>query len=171
MRVIQEMDHSIEEVDARTGSAVGWPKSATFRTIDLVRLDILGHVVNNMTGKVKDERSELRLPDFYNKMLERKLLGDKTKGGFYKKARGEDGKEGRFGIDGKTLEYRPQQKPKFAALDMAKNVDSNAERLRMLLCGDPQKDPVAKFLWVVLHDLWHFAVMRICEIAVIIYQS
>jgi len=62
MRVMQEMDLSIEEVDALTGSAVGWPKSATFRTIDLVGLDILGHVVNNMTGKVKDERSELRLP-------------------------------------------------------------------------------------------------------------
>src|SRR5438270_214706 len=71
MRVMQEMDLSIEEVDALTGSAVGWPKSATFRTIDLIGLDILGHVVNNMTGKVKDERSELCLPDFYKKMLER----------------------------------------------------------------------------------------------------
>src|SRR6476661_7004410 len=133
MRLMQEMDLSIEDVDALTGPAVGWPKSATFRTIDLVGLDILGHVVNNMTGKVKDERSELHLPDFYNKMLERKLLGDKTKGGFYKKQRGADGKEERLGIEWKTLEYRPQQKPKFAALDMAKNVDSNAERLRMLL--------------------------------------
>src|SRR5438270_98584 len=165
MRVMQEMDLSIEEVDALTGSAVGWPKSATFRTIDLVGLDILGHVVNNMTGKVKDERSELRLPDFYNKMLERKLLGDKTKGGFYKKQRGADGKEERFGIDWKTLEYRPQQKPKFAALDIAKNVDSNAKRLRMLLSGDPQKDPVAKFLWAVLPDLWNYAANRIGEIA------
>src|SRR5437762_1748752 len=165
MRVMQEMDLSIEEVDALTGSAVGWPKSATFRTIDLVGLDILGHVVNNMTGKVKDERSELRLPDFYNKMLERKLLGDKTKGGFYKKQRGAEGEEERFGIDWKTLEYRPLQKPKFAALDMAKNIDSNAERLRMLLSGDPQKDPVAKFLWAVLPDLWNCAANRVGEIA------
>src|SRR3954471_228785 len=68
MRLMEENDLSIEEVDALTGPAVGWPKSATFRTIDLVGLDILGHVVNNMIGKVKDERSELRLPDFYNKM-------------------------------------------------------------------------------------------------------
>src|SRR3954467_14323948 len=165
MRVMQELDFSIEDVAALTGSAVGWPKSATFRTIDMVGLDILGHVVNNMTGKVKDERSELRLPDFYNKMLERKLLGDKTKGGFYKKQRGADGKEERFGIDWKTLEYRPQQKPKFAALDMAKNVDSNAERLRMLLSGEPQKDPVAKFLWAVLPDLWNYAANRVGEIA------
>jgi 3-hydroxyacyl-CoA dehydrogenase len=165
MRVMQDMDFSIEDVDALTGSAVGWPKSATFRTIDLVGLDILGHVVNNMIGKVEDERSELRLPDFYNKMLERKLLGDKIKGGFYKKQRGADGKDERFGIDWKTLEYRPQQKPKFAALDMAKNIDSNAERLRMLLSGDPQKDPVAKFLWAVLPDLWNYAANRIGEIA------
>src|SRR6184192_3743997 len=165
MRIMQEMGLSIEEVDALTGSAVGWPKSATFRTIDLVGLDILGHVVNNMTGKVKYERSGLRLPDFYNKMLERKLLGDKTKGGFYKKQRGAEGKEERFGIDWKTLEYRPQQKPKFAALDMAKNIDSNSERLRMLLSGDTQKDPVAKFLWAVLPDLWNYAANRIGEIA------
>src|SRR5438874_501173 len=68
MRVMQEMDLSIEEVDALTGTAVGWPKSATFRTIDLVGLDILAHVVGNMTSNVKDERSELRLPDFCPKM-------------------------------------------------------------------------------------------------------
>src|SRR5579863_863199 len=71
MRVMQEMNLSIEDVDALTGSAVGWPKSATFRTIDLVGLDILGHVVGNMTANIRDERSELKLPDFYQKMLER----------------------------------------------------------------------------------------------------
>src|SRR5947199_6203953 len=79
MRLMQEMDLSIEDVDALTGQAVGWPKSATFRTIDLVGLDILGHVVSNMTAE------KLQLPDFYKQMLDRKWLGDKTKGGFYKK--------------------------------------------------------------------------------------
>ena len=122
MRLMQEMDLSIEEVDALTGQAVGWPKSATFRTIDLVGLDILGHVVGNMTSNVHDERSDLRLPDFFTQMLQRKWLGDKTKGGFYKKAKGHDGKEDeRLALDWKTLEYHPRQKPKFAALDMAKN--------------------------------------------------
>src|SRR5947199_7422123 len=87
IRLMQEMGLSIEEVDALTGSAVGWPKSATFRTIDLVGLDILGHVVSNMTKSVKDERSELKLPTFYGQMLERKWLGDKTKQGFYKKSK------------------------------------------------------------------------------------
>ena len=109
MRLMQEMDLTIEDVDALTGAPVGWPKSATFRTIDLVGLDILGHVVGNMTTNVRDERSELKIPDFYQQMLDRKLLGDKTKGGFYKKTRGHDGKEERLALDWKTLEYHPRQ--------------------------------------------------------------
>ena len=91
MRLMQEMDLTIEEVDALTGPAVGWPRSATFRTIDLVGLDILGHVVANMTatggGRATataslDERSDLKLPDFYCQMLERKWLGDNDQGRF-----------------------------------------------------------------------------------------
>jgi 3-hydroxyacyl-CoA dehydrogenase len=78
MRLMQEMDLTIEDVDALTGQAVGWPKSATFRTIDLVGLDILGHVVSNMTQNVHDERSDLKLPDFFTRMLQNKWLGDKT---------------------------------------------------------------------------------------------
>src|SRR6202044_2907112 len=112
MRLMGEMDLSIEEVDALTGQAVGWPRSATFRTIDLVGLDILGHVVGNMTANVHDERSDLRLPEFFGKMLEHKWLGDKTKGGFYKKAKGGAGNEDeRLALDWKTLEYYPRQKP------------------------------------------------------------
>src|SRR6267154_514756 len=72
MRLMQELDLTIEEVDALTGPAVGWPRSATFRTIDLVGLDILGHVVRNMTENVRDERSDLTLPNFFKQMLERK---------------------------------------------------------------------------------------------------
>src|SRR5579859_4674847 len=134
MKIMQEMGLTIEEVDALTGQAVGWPKSATFRTIDLVGLDILGHVVGNMTTNVRDERSDLKLPEFFNQMLQKKWLGDKTKGGFYKKIKGEEGKEDeRMALDWKTLEYHPRQKPKFAALDMAKNIDDTGARLRMLL--------------------------------------
>src|SRR5690349_2369464 len=145
IRLMQEMDLTIEDVDALTGTPVGWPKSATFRTIDLVGLDILGHVVSNMTTNVRDERSELRLPDFYKQMLERKMLGDKTKGGFYKKAKGADGKEERLALDWKTLEYHPRGKPKFAALDMAKNIEDTGARVRMLLGleGTPQKNDKA----------------------------
>src|ERR1700729_2776395 len=74
MRLMQEMDLSVEEIDALTGQAVGWPRSATFRTIDLVGLDILSHVVGNMTSNVRDERSDLRLPDFFGHMLEHRWL-------------------------------------------------------------------------------------------------
>lgn len=169
IRLMQEMGLTIEEVDALTGQAVGWPKSATFRTIDLVGLDILGHVVGNMTANVKDERSDLQLPDFFKQMLHNKWLGDKTKVGFYKKVKGSDGKEDeRLAIDWKTLEYHPRQKPKFPALDMAKNVEEIGARLRMLLGidGAPQKgDKAGAFLWAALSDLWNYAAHRVPEIS------
>jgi 3-hydroxyacyl-CoA dehydrogenase len=170
MRLMQEMDLSIEEVDALTGQAVGWPKSATFRTIDLVGLDVLGHVVGNMTANVHDERSDLRLPGFFTQMIERKWLGDKTKGGFYKRAKGGEGKEDqRLALDWKTLEYHPRQKPKFAALDMAKNIEDPGVRLRTLLGlegGAPQKgDKAGAFLWSSLADLWTYSANRVPEIS------
>jgi 3-hydroxyacyl-CoA dehydrogenase len=175
MRLMQEMDLSIEDIDALTGQAVGWPKSATFRTIDLVGLDILGHVVGNMTANVHDERSDLRLPEFFTQMIQRKLLGDKTKGGFYKRnvarapSPAEPAKEDeRLGLDWKTLEYRPRLKPKFAALDMAKNIEDLGARLRMLLGleGTPQKpDKAGAFLWSSLSDLWTYSANRIPEIS------
>src|SRR5580700_9678408 len=170
MRLMQEMDLTIEDVDALTGQAVGWPKSATFRTIDLVGLDILGHVVGNMTANVHDERSDLRLPDFFSQMIERKWLGDKTKGGFYKKAKGGEGKEAeRLALDWKTLEYHPRQKPKFAVLDMAKNIEDTGARLRMLLGlegSGPQKgDKAGPFLWSALSDLWTYSANRMPEIS------
>ncbi|HXE89599.1 MAG TPA: 3-hydroxyacyl-CoA dehydrogenase NAD-binding domain-containing protein [Terriglobales bacterium] len=163
MRLMQEMDLTIEEVDALTGTAVGWPRSATFRTIDLVGLDVLGHVVRNLTENVHDERSDLALPGFFTQMLDRKWLGDKTGGGFYKKTKGANGDE-RLSLDWKTLEYRPQQKPKFAALEMARNLESLPERLRTLLSGDP-RDKAAQFLWTALAELWTYSANRIGEIA------
>jgi 3-hydroxyacyl-CoA dehydrogenase len=165
MKLMQEMDLTIEEVDAITGQAVGWPKSATFRTIDMVGLDILGHVVANMTQNVHDERSDLKVPDFVRQMLERKLLGDKTKGGFYKKGKDDE----RLAIDWKTLEYHPRQKPKFPALDMAKNVEQTGPRVKMLLGLDgsaPQKnDKAGAFLWSALSDLWTYSANRVPEIS------
>ena len=178
MRLMQEMGLSIEDVDALTGQAVGWPRSATFRTIDLVGLDILGHVVSNMTRVVAsdspaqlDERSDLKLPDYYKQMLERKWLGDKTKGGFYKKVkgRGEGGEDERLALDWKTLEYHPRKKPKFPALDMAKNVEQTGARLKILLGLDgsgPQKnDKAGAFLWSALSELWTYSANRIPEIS------
>src|SRR6266496_4927614 len=88
MRLMQELDLTIEEVDALTGQDVGWPRSATFRTIDLVGLDILGHVVSNMAKSGGQQCPPV--PDFFQQMLSRKWLGDKTKGGFYKKGAGRE---------------------------------------------------------------------------------
>jgi 3-hydroxyacyl-CoA dehydrogenase len=172
MRLMQEMDFSIEDVDALTGQAVGWPKSATFRTIDLVGLDILGYVVGNMekAGGQEGSPHASPLPDFYKQMIARKWLGDKTKGGFYKKVKGKEGKEDeRMALDWKTLEYRPRQKPKFAALDMAKNIEDTGARLRTLLGlegSGPQKgDKAGAFLWAALSDLWTYSANRVPEIS------
>jgi 3-hydroxyacyl-CoA dehydrogenase len=169
MRLMQEMDMSIEEVDALTGQALGWPRSATFRTIDLVGLDILGHVVGNMTQNVRDERSDLQIPAFLRQMLERKWLGDKTKGGFYKKVKSEDGgEEQRLALNWKTLEYHPRQRAKFAALDIAKNVEETGARVRMLLGfdgGQQKPDRAGTFLWSSLADLWTYSANRIPEIS------
>jgi 3-hydroxyacyl-CoA dehydrogenase len=169
MRLMQAMDLTIEEVDALTGQAVGWPKSATFRLTDMVGLDIVGHVVSNMAQNVHDERADLQLPGFFKQMLERKWLGDKTKAGFYKKIKGGEGSEdARQALDWKTLEYHPQAKPKFPALDMAKNVEDTGARVRMLLgldgsAGKPER--AGQFLWSALSELWTYAANRIPEIS------
>src|SRR5207249_3828773 len=169
MRLMQEMDLSVEEVDALTGQVVGWPKSATFRTIDLVGLDILGHVVSNMEEADGGRgRPPHTLPDFYKQMLERKWLGDKTRGGFYKKAKSAGKEEERLALDWKTLEYVPVKKAKFPALDMAKNIEDPGARLRMLLGleGGAQKgDKAGAFLWSALSDLWTYSANCIPEIA------
>ncbi|HVH88684.1 MAG TPA: 3-hydroxyacyl-CoA dehydrogenase NAD-binding domain-containing protein, partial [Terriglobales bacterium] len=163
MRIMQALDFTIEDIDALTGATLGWPKSATFRTIDLVGLDILAHVVGNMTKNVRDERSDLKLPDFYLQMLERKWLGDKAKQGFYKKTKSELG-EDRLAIDWKTIDYHPRSKPRFQLLEMAKNVESAPERVKMILNSDP-RDKAAQFYWTSLSELWTYAANRTPEIA------
>ena len=177
VRLMQEFDFSIEDVDALTGSAIGFPKSATFRTIDMVGLDVLGHVVRNAkrlapvlagsggAAEMLDERGDLELPAFYDQMVERKLIGDKTRAGFYKKERGPEG-EKRLALDWKTLEYRPAQRPKFPSLEMAKTVDSLGERVRMLTgFGGEKLDKAGEFLWTALSEVFTYAANRIPEIS------
>jgi 3-hydroxyacyl-CoA dehydrogenase len=176
VRLMQEFGFSIEDVDALTGSAIGFPKSATFRTMDMVGLDVLGHVVRNakrmapvLAGSgeaaMLDERGDLDLPDFYDQMIERKLLGDKTRAGFYKKERGPEG-EKRLALDWRTLEYRPAQRPKFPSLEMAKTVDSLGERVRMLTgFGGEKLDKAGEFLWTALSEVFTYSANRIPEIS------
>jgi len=161
-RVMQQMDLTIEEVDALTSSG-GWTKAATFRTIDLVGLDVLASVVTNFSKNVQDERSDLKLPDFFRQMLDKKLLGDKVKSGFYKKVKGPQGEE-RLAIDWKTLEYHPARKATFPALEMAKNIEDMGERLRTVLAGDP-RDKALQFIWTTLSELWTYSANRLPEIA------
>jgi 3-hydroxyacyl-CoA dehydrogenase len=169
LRVMEEEGLNVEEVDALTGTAIGLPRTGTFRLADMVGLDILFHVARNFAKAKQDAGGQAALPQFLETMLERKWLGDKTGGGFYKKQRGADGKDARLVLDLKTLEYQPSSKPKLSAIDMAKNIDSLPERLRMLVgtgqTGDQKKDKAARFHWKLLTRLWNYTADCLPEIA------
>ncbi len=157
---------SIEEVDALTGPVLGWPRTGTFRLADLVGIDILAHVAANFPQGVTGGK----FSSILDEMLKRKLLGDKSSQGFYKKVRGQSGtdsagKDERLVLDLSTFDYRPIAKPALPALEMAKNAATVPERLRMLLANDPTKDSAAAFLLPFLSMLWNFAADRIGEVA------
>jgi 3-hydroxyacyl-CoA dehydrogenase len=165
IRVMQEMDFTIEQVDALTGSLLGWPKTGTFRLADMVGIDVLAHVAANLAERIPGDAGGPPLPDFISQMLQRKWLGDKAGQGFYKKTKGPDGAEVRLGLDWKTLEYRPSERVKFPVLDFAKNAESLGERIKLLLAGDPRKDPAAQFYWRLLPEVWNYSAQRVPEIA------
>jgi 3-hydroxyacyl-CoA dehydrogenase len=152
---------SIEDIDALTGPALGWPRTGTFRLADLVGIDILAHVARNFPQGV----SGGRFSGVLDEMLKRGWLGDKTGQGFYRKTRGADGKDARETLDLNSFEYRPAAKPALPALEMAKNAATVGERLRLLLANDSKKDKAAAFLWPFLGELWNFAADRIGEVA------
>ncbi len=170
IHVMQEQGLTIEEVDALTGKPLGWPRTGTFRLADMVGLDVLGSVVRNFATNAKDERGDVQMPAFLEQMLERKWFGDKTGQGFYKKQKGGEGSasgsgDDRLVLDVTTLDYRPAQKAKIPALDLAKNIESLPERIRSLLAANPEKDKAAAFYWAILPDLWLYAANRIGEIS------
>jgi 3-hydroxyacyl-CoA dehydrogenase len=156
-----EQGLTIEEVDALTGTAIGWPRTGTFRLADMVGIDILAHVAANFPQGVT--------PGSYSSVLaeivKRGWLGDKAGQGFYKKTRGADGKDARLVLDLATFEYRPSAKPALPSLDMVKNAATVEERLRLLLANDPAKDKAARFLWPFLSTLWNYAADRIGEVS------
>jgi 3-hydroxyacyl-CoA dehydrogenase len=165
LRVMEEEGLTVEEVDALTGTGIGLPRTGTFRLADMVGLDILAHVARNFARARQDAGGQATLPPFLETMLQRKWLGDKTGGGFYKKERGPDGKDVRLVLDLKTLEYQPSSKPKLPALEMAKNAEALSERLRLLMAGDQKKDKAARFHWKLLTRLWNYAADCLPEIA------
>jgi 3-hydroxyacyl-CoA dehydrogenase len=164
-RVMEEMGLSVEEIDALTGTAIGWPKTGTFRLADLVGIDVLTSVARNFSANVSDERADVKLPPILEQMVERKWLGDKTGQGFYKKERGADGKDARFVLDVKSFAYKPTERPTLTELEMAKSSDSATDRIRALLAGNPERDKAARFYWQILPELWNYAANRIGEVA------
>jgi 3-hydroxyacyl-CoA dehydrogenase len=160
---------TVEEVDACTGPAVGWPKSATFRTADLVGLDVLVHVVKNIyeTAPNDESREMYKIPALVEEMAKRGWLGDKTGQGFYKKVRGEGEKE-ILALDVNTMEYRPRQKARFASLEMGKAIEDTRERLRALvgpLLEGQKGDKAQQFLWGALSEMCLYAARRVPEIS------
>ncbi len=156
-----EQGLTIEEVDALTGPAIGWPRTGTFRLADLVGIDILAYVAANFPEGV----SGGKFSPILDELLKRGWLGDKAGQGFYKKIRNADGKDERLVLDVSTFEYRPSVKPALPSLDMAKNAATLPERLRLLLANNPAKDKGAAFLWPFHSSLWNFAADRIGEVA------
>src|SRR5262249_47519882 len=134
LRLMKELDMTVEEVDACTGPAVGWPKSATFRTTDIVGLDVLAHVVRNIYETAPDDESRERyqVPALVEEMIKRGGLGEKTGQGFYKKVKGEGEKE-ILTLDVHRMEYRSRQKAKFASIESGKSFDDTRQRLRALV--------------------------------------
>ena len=159
--------YTIEEIDTLTGPAMGLPRSATFRTLDIVGLDVLVHVIANLQQSLpNDEHRDLfEVPPFVAEMMKRKLLGDKTGQGFYKKveaAPGSGEESEILTLDLGTYEYRPRQKPKFPSLDMARGIESVPQRVAALV---EAQDRAGDFYRQVLGDAFHYTAMRISEIA------
>ncbi len=164
-----EMGLTVEEVDKLTGPVIGRPKSATFRTGDVVGLDTLIKVANNLyEGLPNDEgRDMFKLPELLVKMDEKKWYGDKTKQGFYKKVVGEGGRSEILSLNLKTMDYGPQAKAKFATLEQTKTIDNLKDRFKVLLAG---QDNAGVFYRKTFFGLFNYVSNRIPEISDELYR-
>jgi len=166
---VKDLDLTVEEVDKLSGPVIGRPKSATFRTVDVVGLDTLVHVANGIRENcTNDERLELfELPDFINSMMQNKWLGSKTGQGFYKKTISADGNKEILTLDLNTLEYRSAKRAKFATLELTKSIDNVAERFKILIKG---KDKAGEFYRKSFSALFAYVSNRIPEITDELYK-
>lgn len=160
---------SIEEVDACTGPAIGWPKSATFRTADIVGLDVLVNVVRNIYENTpNDESRELyRVPPLVEEMVRRGWLGEKSGRGFYQRVK-KGGDSEILALDPRTMEYRPRQRARFASLEMARTIEDPRTRLQSILgpmIAGQTGDKAQQFLWALSSETSLYAARRIPEIA------
>jgi 3-hydroxyacyl-CoA dehydrogenase len=169
VRQMLALEMTIEEVDACTGPAIGQPKSATFRTGDLVGLDILVHVVRNIYDNATTDASRdiYRVSPFMEEMLKRGWLGDKTGGGFYKKVK-KGGDSEILTLDWQKMEYRPRLKAKFPSIEAGKAIEDTRERLRALLApalDGKGGDKANRFLWSTLGQTCLYAARLMPDIA------
>jgi len=167
--LVEKMGLTVEEVDKLTGPVLGRPKSATFRTCDVVGLDILVHVANGVYDScTKDEARELfKIPGYISKMVANKWLGSKTEQGFFKKVKGAGGKSEIHALDLKTMEYKPSQKVKFATLETTKPIENLRDRMKVLLAG---KDKAGDFYRTSFFSLFAYVSNRIPEISDELYK-
>ncbi len=167
--MVNELGLSVEDVDKLTGPVIGRPKSATFRTVDVVGLDTLVHVANGIYENCpQDERLEIfKLPDFIRTMVDNKWLGSKTGQGFYKKVTDPEGKSDILGLDLQTMEYRPKNSSRFATLEQTKSIEKVSERFPVLIEG---KDKAGEFYRKSFGSLFAYVSHRIPEIASELYK-
>ncbi len=167
--MVKEMDMTVEEVDKLTGPVIGRPKSATFRTVDVVGLDTLVHVANGLyEGVPNDERHELfKLPDFIQTMMDNNWLGSKTGQGFYKKVKNEDGSSEIKTLDLNSMEYRSASKASFGTLEQTKSIEKVEDRFKVLIQG---KDKAGEFYRKNLSALFAYVSNRIPEITDELYK-
>ncbi|MEN8185570.1 MAG: 3-hydroxyacyl-CoA dehydrogenase/enoyl-CoA hydratase family protein [Bacteroidota bacterium] len=166
---VKDLGLTIEEVDKLTGPVIGRPKSATFRTVDVVGLDTLVHVANGLYKGVPDDEAHdlFKLPAYIETMMENKWLGSKTRQGFYKKTVDEKGKKQIIGLDLDTMDYRAGKKVKFATLEMTKNIDKVIDRFKVLVNG---KDKAGEFYRKTFAALFAYVQNRIPEISDELYR-
>jgi len=166
---VKDLDITAEEVDKLTGPVIGRPKSATFRTVDVVGLDTLVHVANGIHENCPDdERHELfKLPDFIKTLMDNKWLGSKTGQGFYKKVKNDAGKSEILTLDLNTMDYRSKQRAKFATLELTKTIDNVIDRFAVL-CGG--KDKAGEFYRKSFGQLFAYVSHRIPEITEALYK-
>ncbi len=166
---VKEMKLTVEEVDKLTGPVIGRPKSATFRTVDVVGLDTLVHTSNGVANNAKEDEMHdtFAIPDFIDKMMERNWLGSKTKQGFYKKIIDENGKKQILVLDLNTFEYKKSAKVNFATLGMTKTIDKVIDRFKVLVNG---KDKAGEFYRKTFSAMFQYASNRIPEISDELYR-
>ncbi|HEU4497537.1 MAG TPA: 3-hydroxyacyl-CoA dehydrogenase NAD-binding domain-containing protein, partial [Flavobacterium sp.] len=161
---VKELGLTVEEVDKLTGPVIGRPKSATFRTVDVVGLDTLVHVADGIYGNCpQDEAHELfKMPEFISKMLENKWLGSKTGQGFYKKA-----DKDILSLDLDTLEYRAPKKASFVTLELTKTIDKPIDRFKVLVKGT---DKAGEFYRKNFSGMFAYVANRVPEITEDFYK-